>query len=608
MQPDFDPIRPARIDWQGATPVARDCGDGYFSREDGPAEALAVFIEGNHLTRRFSELSPGELFVIGETGFGTGLNMLLATDLFTRTAPRGARLSLLSAERCPLAFADLERALGMWPALAGPAIGLREQYPPLTPGFHRLRLGDNVDLTLMFGDAEQMWRNQPARVDAWFLDGFAPTCNPSMWHFELLALLARRSRPGATLATFSAAGDVRRGLAKAGFEIQRRPGFGRKRHRLEGQMAGRWRPGRIRTGEAAIFGAGLAGATTARALAERGWRVRVIDPAGIARGASGNHAGVVYTTPSGIATPQNRFYQASYLHAAGWCRTYRAEPAGIGTFNGVVQHITHRRQRAKLRQAATSGHWPDAQMRFVDDDAVLLVDGGYLQPAKWCARLLDHTGIRMETGRVRHIDALARPVLDTGETCSSDASVLCLAGGARNLPGLPGLALREIRGQVTECRATAASRRWLQAQCHAGYLTPAMNGLHCVGATFDLDDVATAPRAADDAANLEQLARYLPRLWRELGGEGIEIVSQRVGFRCQARDYLPLAGRVPGSINAGAAPLMLNLAHGSRGISGTPLIADLIADRLSDLPAAVDRAMQHALDPARFERRARSRG
>jgi len=605
MQPDFEPITPAVVEWQGDTPYATRFGDGYFSRDDGVGESLAVFIEGNHLQRRFAELSPGEVFAIGETGFGTGLNMLQAANLFARTAPAGARLSLISAERHPLAAEDLARAVRAWPRLSLLAERLHARYPPLTPGFHRLRLADDIDLTLMYGDAAQMWRNQAAAVDAWFLDGFAPDRNGELWHPELLSLLARRSRPGATLATFTVAGPVRRGLTAAGFRIQRLPGFGGKRHRLEGCLPGRWRARRFSTGSVIVAGAGLAGATTARALAERGWNVRVLDPAGIATGASGNRAGVVYTTPSGAATPQNRFYQASYLHATDWLKRFDA--AGIGTFNGVIQHITNATQQRKLQQATSSGHWPAAQMQWLDDDTVMLADGGYLQPAGWCAVLLDHPAISFDKARVESIDASGRAALSSGDCDHADAVVLCIAGAASALPGLPGFPLRRIRGQVTECRATRASRRWERAQCHDGYLTPAVDGLHCLGATFDPRDPDPAPRDSDDRANLEQLRDRLPECWQQLGGGDIEVVSRRVAFRCQANDYLPVVGHVPGSRNQASAPLMLNLGHGSRGISGTPLVADLLADTLSKMPTAVDKAMQDALDPARFELRAHAR-
>jgi tRNA 5-methylaminomethyl-2-thiouridine biosynthesis bifunctional protein len=131
--------------------------------------------------------------------------------------------------------------------------------------------------------------------------------------------------------------------------------------------------------------------------------------------------------------------------------------------------------------------------------------------------------------------------------------------------------------------------------------------LHCVGATFNLRDPEPLPRDSDDQANLDQLQNNLGERWSELGGEEIEVVERRVAFRCQANDYLPVAGRSPGAHNQTDVPLLLNLAHGSRGIGGTPLVADLIADVLSAAPGCVDRAMADVLDPARFEQRARRR-
>ena len=607
MQPDFDAIAPAVVDWQGDTPFSPRFNDRYFSGDDGAGESRAVFIDGNHLPGRFAGLAPGDLFVIGETGFGTGLNMLLAAEFFTRIAPPAARLSLLSAERHPLQSEDLARALRVRPELEPFAERLRAEYPPLTPGFHRLRLAENIDLTLMFGDAETMWRQSDAKVDAWCLDGFAPDRNPQLWQPDLLETLARSSRPGATLATFTVAGAVRRALCEAGFEVRRRPGFGRKRQRLEGRLPANSPAQRFTTGTAIVAGAGLAGATTARALAERGWQVRVIDPAGIATGASGNRAGVVYTTPSGVATPQNRFYQASYLHAVGWLRRYRAVQAGIGEFDGVVQHITDDRQRGRLAEASSSGHWPEAQLRRLDEESVLLTDGGYLQPAAWCRLLLDHPSIAHDKATVERIDAQGLPVLSSGEIIQADAVVLCIAGAAMGMDSLPALGLRLIRGQVSECRATPASRRWRRARCHNGYLTPAIDGLHCIGATFNLRDPEPLPRESDDRANLDQLRKNLPERWTELGGPGIEVVDRRVAFRCQANDYLPVAGLSPGARNRSEIPLLLNLAHGSRGIGGTPLVADRIADLVSAMPGCVDRAMAAVLDPGRFEARAHRR-
>ncbi len=86
---DFAPIQPARLHWQDRTPVARDFDDPYFSRQDGRAESRYVFLDGNRLSERFAALADGDRFVIGETGFGTGLNMLLAAALFRQRAPAG---------------------------------------------------------------------------------------------------------------------------------------------------------------------------------------------------------------------------------------------------------------------------------------------------------------------------------------------------------------------------------------------------------------------------------------------------------------------------------------------------------------------------------------
>ncbi|WP_101676262.1 bifunctional tRNA (5-methylaminomethyl-2-thiouridine)(34)-methyltransferase MnmD/FAD-dependent 5-carboxymethylaminomethyl-2-thiouridine(34) oxidoreductase MnmC [Alloalcanivorax mobilis] len=608
---DFAPIVAARVEWQARVPVAPEFDDPYFSRDDGAAESEYVFLDGNDLAPRFAALGETDHFTIGETGFGTGLNLLLAARLFQQRAPAGARLQLISAEKHPLTRADLARALQSWPALAALSEALLREYPAASPGVHRVRLAPTITLTLMLGDAAGQWRLSDARVDAWFLDGFAPARNPDMWCPELFQTLARHSRPGATLATFTAAGFVRRGLLNAGFGMARRQGFGHKRHMLAGHFAGFWQAHRPRVGTALVVGAGLAGASSARALAERGWRVTVLDPAGIAAGASGNRAGVVYSTPSAHLTAQNRFYQLSYGHALRWLARYRFPGPGEGALNGVVQHYVNDKQRDKIRDAALSGVWP-SELLDAGEHSATLAGGGYLDPRAWCTTLLDHPAIRLQPQAVTAVTpgAPASVTLADGTVLHGDAVVIANAGAAADL-AIAGqrpdwLPLKRIRGQVSYCQATAASESWRQARCHGGYLTPALDGLHCVGATFDLHDHDPAPRECDDAANLAQLRHHLPELWRELGGEAIRVVERRVAFRCQSTDFLPLTGALPDPAGASPEPLpglWLNIAHGSRGITGTPLCADILADLISGAAPGADRELLDALEPARFIRR-----
>ncbi|MCH8543044.1 MAG: bifunctional tRNA (5-methylaminomethyl-2-thiouridine)(34)-methyltransferase MnmD/FAD-dependent 5-carboxymethylaminomethyl-2-thiouridine(34) oxidoreductase MnmC [Alcanivorax sp.] len=640
MSQRFPPITPARLDWQADVPIAPDFDDPYFSRDDGPAETRHVFLQGNRLSERFRALPACARFVIGETGFGTGLNFLCAAQAFLDDAPADATLHFVSVEKHPLGHGDLCRAVQHWPAFAELAAELTAHYPPLTPGFHRLSLsGGRIVLTLIFADALAALAATDARMDAWFLDGFAPARNPAMWQPALFQQLARLSAPGASVATFTAAGFVRRGLIAEGFAMQRVPGFGRKREMLTGHFTGApagqnitdtslWQPQSRRVGHAAIIGAGLAGATCARALAEQGWRVTVLDPAGIANGASGNLAGVVYTTPSAHATPQNRFYQSSYLHTLHWLARH-GFPANSdqGALTGVLQYPAEPRHHDKQQAALDSGHWPAALLsriegrtegRTENGRGITLSRGGYISPPAWCAHLLDHPLISLQQQAVR---ALA-PADDGGWTLGHDSDtdlnkarhadivVLANAGAARDLAGLHWLPLKLIRGQVTYCQATDASQSWTQAICHSGYLTPAIKGLHCVGATFDLrrHDLDTDPD--DDRRNLSELQHHLPEHWRALGGEQTTVSGQRVGLRCQSTDFLPLAGPVPDATDKPhrhLPGLYMSIAHGSRGITGSTLCAELIAALVNDEPRPTDDEIVRALAPERFILRQRKK-
>lgn len=232
-------IQPARIRWnEDQPPLAEDFDDGYFSRHNGWAETEHVFIRGNRLRERWATLTTSS-FVIGETGFGSGLNFVAAWRAWQQTAPAGAHLYFVSAELHPLLPEDLIRAAAQWPDLQKEYSSLVGQYPSLTAGFHVLNF-PSVTLLLLLGDAHEMFSQllhtthpdflpRNALVDAWFLDGFAPAKNPGLWTQELFTVLALLSKPSTTLATFSAAGEMRRRLTAAGFSVRKEPGYAHKR-------------------------------------------------------------------------------------------------------------------------------------------------------------------------------------------------------------------------------------------------------------------------------------------------------------------------------------------------------------------------------------------
>lgn len=217
----------AAVDWQdGALPVSRRFAEGYFAAGDGLAETEHVFLAGNDLPARFR---PG--FAIAELGFGTGLSALVAARAWSRSGMPGG-LRFTSFEAFPLAAGDMARALGRWPELAPWRDPLLDAW---AKGARRIAL-PGLDLKVIEGDARVSLPAWGGQADAWFLDGFSPARNPELWEPALLAGVAARSTPGATAATYSAAGHVRRALAAAGFTVARTAGYGAKRHMTQARL------------------------------------------------------------------------------------------------------------------------------------------------------------------------------------------------------------------------------------------------------------------------------------------------------------------------------------------------------------------------------------
>jgi len=212
----------ADIAWrEGDLPVSVRFDDPYFSVHDGLAETRHTFLGGNGLPERFRDG-----FRIAELGFGTGLNLLA-----TVAAWQGAgRFSYTSFEAFPMSAQEMARALGAFPGLA-----FVDELVRGWAGGRRFAVGP-ADVTVLEGDARALLPAWEGRADAWYLDGFAPARNPELWEPALMQAVAAHTAPDGTFATYTAAGEVRRSLAEAGFEVERVPGYGRKRHMTKGRL------------------------------------------------------------------------------------------------------------------------------------------------------------------------------------------------------------------------------------------------------------------------------------------------------------------------------------------------------------------------------------
>lgn len=651
--PDF---QNARLDWDASgQPLSSEFGDLYFSREDGLAETRHVFLMHNDLPARFARLAAGEQLVIGETGFGTGLNFLCAWQLFEQTADADSRLHFVSVEKFPLAAPDLRRALALWPELADYARQLEAQYLAIHPGFQRLVLaGGRVILTLLIGDVLECLPELDARIDAWFLDGFAPAKNPQMWNAELFAELARLSAPGASLATFTSAGFVRRGLIDAGFDMQRVKGFGQKREMLAGHFTGApaaagkpWyaRPAPAPERTALVIGAGLAGCSAAASLAWRGWRVQLLERQdGIARETSGNPQGVLYLKLSAHHTALSRLVLSGFGYTRRLLHGLQADLDWQGC--GVLQLATSDQEAA--RQAQLAAAFPPDLLHPIDREAaqaragialpaggLFFPEGGWVHPPALCRLLAATPGVELrlhrQALRIRRQGKRWQALDDQGQVLG-EAAVLILAGAAEvnRFEETAELPLKRIRGQITRLPATAASATLKTVVCGEGYVAPARDGEHTLGASFRFDSDCLVPSAEENRENLGLLQEISPDLAQRLGVDQLDPgqLQGRAGMRCTSPDYLPLVGPVANAAafadsyqlltrNARAQPeapcpwhegLYVTSAHGSRGLLSAPLAGELLAGWLNDEPLPVPGAVAEACHPNRFAVRSLSRG
>lgn len=208
----------AELEWRNGVPVSTRFADPYYSLENGLEETRHVFLDGNRLSER---LMPG--FHVAELGIGSGLNLLALVALVRETSSGPVRYT--GFEAFPMNTEDMRTALAAFPDLAPDATLLANAWDNAKP----FRTPE-VEATFIFGDARHMLPRWEGQADAWFLDGFAPARNPELWETALLTDVARHTAPGGTAATYSAAGAVRRALEAAGFMVDRRAGYGRKRH------------------------------------------------------------------------------------------------------------------------------------------------------------------------------------------------------------------------------------------------------------------------------------------------------------------------------------------------------------------------------------------
>ena len=357
-------LRPQAPAWRGpGLAWSERHGDSYHNQTDPLLQGQEIFVRGAQLP----QLAAGEVPshhpagpLIGETGFGAGLNFLLSLRCFLQAAPASGRLHYLAFDRAiwpPEQMLELHQGLG----LGDEAAMLQRAILPSCGGTHRLELaGGRVQLTLVLGEIAEtlpLWaRDAQARgyrCDGWwYLDGFAPARNPEMWGESVLRCVTQMTAPGGRACSWTSASAVRATLAQQGWDVQRRDGVAGKRHSLAATMPGR-RATRTDAGVPAqvrVLGAGPAGACVAQTLAQQGCEVQVLRPASPAPTAKAVDGGplpcaLMRWRPSASSSP------AALVRLAAWRHSQAALAQAPGcTITPVLERVAGRRGKDRVRK------------------------------------------------------------------------------------------------------------------------------------------------------------------------------------------------------------------------------------------------------------------
>ncbi|MDB5422277.1 MAG: FAD-dependent cmnm(5)s(2)U34 oxidoreductase, partial [Brevundimonas sp.] len=425
---------------------------------------------------------------------------------------------------------------------------------------------------------------------------FSPALNPGMWSEAVFDGVADRSAPGARVATFTVAGAVRRGLAERGFQVDKRPGHGRKRERLEAFLPARDEPEPSGPLSVAVIGAGIAGASVTRALIAAGAAVIVIEADRPGAGGSG--------FPAGLVTPRLDAGDAGiagfHAQALSRARDLYAAIAGAVLADGVLQLEQADRDAVRHAKVAAQPIWSPGAMTVIDADAaasrlgeasatggLLMAEAATVAPAMILKAWLE--GVPVICAQVAAVEA--RPeggwrILDAKGAILIEADAVVIAAGWGSAALLPELDLRPVRGQADWVEGvTSPAAAW------GGYAAPTGTGL-LFGATHDRGDTETDIRPDDSHRNLKTLAGRLPHLAEAVEGSPRQA---RAAIRATTRDRLPVCGKMPDRPG-----LFVLSGLGSRGLCVAPLLGEHIAALVTGAPSPVPADMATRLGPTRL--------
>ena len=620
-------IHTAELDWELVDgieiPISKQFGDVYFSKDNGLLETRHVFLNGNDLTERLSQLHDYQYFCVGETGFGTGLNILTLWQLWQQVRlDNHSHLHVVSVEKFPLNKADLIRALNVWTELKPLAEKLIQQYPLPIAGCHRLSFPEErFSIDLWLGDAQDIFPTIPKTqaVNAWFLDGFAPSCNPDMWQANVLDHMVRLSDFGTTFASFSVAGILKRGLKQHGIQISRPRGFGHKREMLkaiwldtsqtetqsqdsETTIAAPPKSETSKQRKIAIIGAGIAGLSSAWAFAQRGHQVTIYEQNEPLSGASGNPLALLNPKLCPIEQAHEHLMTLSWQHALNFYPQFKAfRPIQVeqialknaDELSGLVEQYPEN----VLTANTTLECLPETEL-----PSLTLHQAGAVSPHQLRDEILQHANIRIEKVKISRLESTDSQVTlwqDQQKIAITDHAIVCCAKqSAELIENYP--VLKPIRGQVSWVENSQRPLALDQAYSYGGYCMQLDTAQLILGASFypNRDDAEVLTE--DHVHNYELIHSVFPQYAEQL--PKLETWQGRASVRAQSLDYFPLVGKIQ---NLDQIYTFAGL--GSKGFLFAPLCSEILAALILGELCPVPQSLLDKLNPQRFQKKLKAK-
>lgn len=621
-------IQTAELDWEMVDgidlPISKQFGDVYFSKDNGLLETRHVFLNGNDLNERLSQLNDYQYFCVGETGFGTGLNILTLWQLWQQIRPNNhSHLHVISVEKFPLRRTDLIRALNAWPELTPLAQKLIAQYPLPIAGCHRLSFPEErFSIDLWLGDAQDIFPNIPKTqaVNAWFLDGFAPSCNPDMWQENVLNNIVRLSDFGTTFASFSVAGVLKRGLKQHGIQISRPRGFGHKREMLKAiwldQTSSETHsinsiktviraqndqiPQFTKQQKIAIIGAGIAGLSTAWAFAQRGHQITIYEQNEPLSGASGNPLALLNPKLCPIEQAHEHLMTLSWQHALNFYARFKA-------FRAIQVEQMALKNPDELLQLAEQ--YPDQVLTTHASDEIrpqtefpclTLQQAGAVAPHQLRDEILQHPNIAVKKAKVSRLNSIGTQTelwQDQHHLATADHVIVCCAKQSAALfDHYP--VLKPIRGQVSWVENIQQPLSLEQAYSYGGYCMQLDSSQLILGASFYPNRDDTEVLLEDHVHNYQLIHSIFPTYAEQLSAT--DTWQGRASVRAQTLDYFPLVGKIQND------PSIYTFAGlGSKGFLFAPLCSEILVALVLGELCPVPQSLLSKLDPQRFQKKAK---